>query len=354
MEELAGQVKRNCDIADAKGWGFYSICGLLLRYRELYHSEKGLRPWQKAESSEILQWIAVKESRWEGLAGEPFHEIRIDGHPYNAFDTDSINRVLSGKGLVYGAGYGAHLNPTFFLAELARTEEIHGLVVYTSGRELARDLSGAVAMLKEDTVFARTEPSEFLIWHKFEEYMAKQGAKRGALEIAFSSYGIGPDEPNFDRLSDVAKMELSTYVMHEVGEWDEGHRLGPRWKAMSSGAMSKGAGGRKAALFLRALKDVLADTSENGMVRHIVQNRLSGSLAFYMVFMSGYRKLLSHHMEKAFGKFSGSGDWPAVEEAREDTYREARGTAGALLYAFSSGKDIEPLIEESIKSLNRQ
>ena len=46
-EELIIQVKANCDIADAQSWGYYSICGLLMRLRELYRAEHCLMPWEE-------------------------------------------------------------------------------------------------------------------------------------------------------------------------------------------------------------------------------------------------------------------------------------------------------------------
>jgi hypothetical protein len=43
IETLASQVKFNCNISDAKYWGYYSPCGLLLRLRDLYTTEKEIK-----------------------------------------------------------------------------------------------------------------------------------------------------------------------------------------------------------------------------------------------------------------------------------------------------------------------
>jgi hypothetical protein len=53
LHALITSIKRNCNISDAKYWGFYSLCGLLLRLRELYRSEKGMRPWERVNQGDF-------------------------------------------------------------------------------------------------------------------------------------------------------------------------------------------------------------------------------------------------------------------------------------------------------------
>lgn len=48
---FAAQVARNCLVADAHRWGYFSLCGLLLRLRDLYKREAGLEPWARVESA---------------------------------------------------------------------------------------------------------------------------------------------------------------------------------------------------------------------------------------------------------------------------------------------------------------
>jgi len=43
IETLIYTIKRNCNISDARYRGFYSPCGFLLRLRELYRIEKGIK-----------------------------------------------------------------------------------------------------------------------------------------------------------------------------------------------------------------------------------------------------------------------------------------------------------------------
>jgi len=356
---IARQVKRNCDISDAKSWGFYSICGLLLRLRELYLSEHGLRPWHNVEQSLIGSWIGEKEALWKALAGEDYSEIEIQGSRFEPFDSAGMNRILVPRGLLYGAGYGPHMKATFFLADLMREETIDGLDIYIAGREHARDLSNAVAMLKEDVIVARLEAARHLIWQKYEEYRTKHmksreapplpaGTKGGeALALAFESYGIGPDEAGPEKvLNAVALPELEVYIRHELGEAAEGRKLGPRWAELLMGTSDP-----KAGPFLRAVKDVLADASENGMLRYIIDRRKTGSLAFYILFLSGYRKLLSRPLEDAFKEFLIKNDWGPIEEAARRAYENAKRISSTLLELHRAGKDVFPFIEESIGKL---
>ncbi|MDH4161628.1 MAG: hypothetical protein OEW15_02915 [Nitrospirota bacterium] len=69
-------VKNNCDISDAHFWGYFSICGLLMRYRDLYRAEQGLDPWSPVRRGDISLWISAKEARWPELKTQTLrHEL---------------------------------------------------------------------------------------------------------------------------------------------------------------------------------------------------------------------------------------------------------------------------------------
>jgi len=67
-----------------------------------------------------------KESRWPDLEEQGFRDLTIRGKQYNPFDVVAINRALNDQHLIYGAGYGMYLKPTFFLAELRTLQEVAG------------------------------------------------------------------------------------------------------------------------------------------------------------------------------------------------------------------------------------
>jgi hypothetical protein len=49
LDRLIRQVRRNCDISDARHAGMFFICGLTLRLRDLFKWEKGLSPWEEGD-----------------------------------------------------------------------------------------------------------------------------------------------------------------------------------------------------------------------------------------------------------------------------------------------------------------
>ncbi len=115
VEEIIKQIKCNCDISDSRYWGYYSICGMLLRMRELYKQEKEIKPWQSIDRDDVSDWISSRETYWETLEGKNIKDIKIDGKEYNPFDVENINSVIKNTNLIYGGGYGLFRKPTFFL-----------------------------------------------------------------------------------------------------------------------------------------------------------------------------------------------------------------------------------------------
>ena len=218
-DTLRNDIKFNCDVSDAKFWGFYSVCGLLMRYRDLFRSEKDLKPWSDIRREDIAAWIDQKETRWPELEQKDLRPLVIDGHSFHPLDVGGVNRAIDGRGLVYGAGYGMYMKPSFFLAERRAVRLISGLTVYTSGKELVRDLFTAPAMLQEKTVFLRLEPLVLLLLYKHSELNTRQVS---ALEDAFSHYGI-PRRQIIDatfelRIAEMAERFAEILLSHELAE----------------------------------------------------------------------------------------------------------------------------------------
>jgi hypothetical protein len=311
---LKEDIKFNCDVSDAKYWGFFSICGLLLRYRDLYRSEKNLKSWTNISREDIAQWIDQKESRWPELEQQEFRELTIGGKAYRPFDVSKINRALEPQGLVYGAGYGMYMKPTFFLAELKSTKKIEGLTVHSSGIEYVRDLFTASAMLQGKTVFLRHEPLSVLLHYKFSELNAKRSA---ALEDAFAHYGF-PHRQLMDslfekRLDDLADRYAEIILRHEIAEFKENV---PEWKDVLSAA-----GDRMNEHYLRAVKDLIADTSDQGPLRRTVETKDRGALGLSIALMEGFQRTLFPELRDTYAAFLRDRDWDAIEKARKDGYK---------------------------------
>ncbi|MEJ2313826.1 MAG: hypothetical protein P8Y85_03415 [Nitrospirota bacterium] len=347
LDELIPQVKKNCDISDSRHWGYHSICGLLLRLRELYRFEKGVKPWEKVPEGEITKWIGEREALWESLSEEELRPLEIGGEEFAPFEVGRINARLAREGLLYGAGYGIYCKPVFFLAELLSKETEEGYEIFVAGTEFVRDLSIHPAMLQGRDIFARKDVLVLLLWEKFEEMGAKKTP--GALAEAFGAYGIsaGSEGPEIEGLiEDAAGSELRTYIHHELGEALESEK-NPVWDEMLSCVVRS-----RASIFARAVKDTLADASERGMLRHVIEERKAGSLAFYAASLSGYRKLLAPEMAEACRGFFETGDWSLVESARGELYERASRIADFLTNVYMENKDPEALAEGIQRQIN--
>jgi hypothetical protein len=345
IQSLASKIKQNCNISDAKYWGYYSLCGLLFRLRELYRLEHGIRPWEKIPQKDIGEWIAERESTWKEFEEKDYEDIAVDGNIYRPFEVGKINYELGSKGLVYGAGFGLHMKPSFFLADLVSKEESGGIDIYVAGNEYARDLSDYPAMLQDGVIFVRTDPIRHLLWQRFEEMRCK--STKSALSFAFSKYGISseeePSEEVDGKISHIARSEAETFIHHELGEAFEGEKIGDEWKTLLTCLQHS-----KAELFARAVKDVLSDTSEKGMLKYIIQRRKEGSLGFYIVFLGGARKVIFPEILDAFRTFVESGEWEPIDDARKKGYRKAGEYAERLLSLYRKrGDDVS--LSESIE-----
>ncbi len=344
---LVNDIKFNCDVSDAQYWGYFSVCGLLMQYRDLFRSEKGLKPWAEINRGEILSWIASKEARWPDLEEKGFRDLTIGGKKYNPFDVIEINHELKDRQLIYGAGYGMYMKPTFFVAELRTLHEVSGLTVYTSGTEFARDLFTAAGMLQGKSIFLRLEPLMMLLLYKFSELNARHIS---ALEDAFKQYGFQHrqiiDKTFEKRIEEMAERYAGVLLCHEIAESREDI---PEWKDLLSEA-----GDRKTEHYLRAMKDLIADTSDHGPYKRIIDTRDRGALSLTIALMEGYRRVLYPEIQRAYNEFSRQGDWSAIERSRRAGYERFRAHRDAIvdLYLGSRGKDdFDRKIRERLKTV---
>jgi hypothetical protein len=328
---LAKDIKFNCDVSDAQYWGYYSVCGLLMRYRDLFRSEKGLKPWAEIRREEIGAWIEKKETQWPELEKLEFRDLTVGGRVRQPFSVAEINAELNKEGLVYGAGYGMYLKPTFFVAELRSVRELSGLTVYTSGAELVRDLFTSPAMLQEKTVFLRIEPLVMLLLYKHSELNSRRVS---ALEDAFAAYGLSQrqliDVTFAQRIEEMALKYAEVLLAHELAEAAEEV---PEWKEL----LSLAAGDRQMEHYLRAVKDLLADTSPHGPYRKIIDTRDFGALGLSLALPEGYRKVLYPEMRAAYVELSRHGDWTTMEQARQTGYQRFRAERDAIVGTFRNG-----------------
>ena len=345
LKSFSRQILRNCDISDAYHSGLYSICGLALRLRDLYKWEKRLPPWEERDSSEILDWIEAKETRWEAFAENEYTKLRLFGQSYDPFDSDGINAVLEPHNFYYGAGYAHSLKPTFFLAEIDNITRSNGFNIYTLGRDLARDLLTIPAMSQNDSVILRQQSANLFLWDKLF-YIKKSG--RPALNFALENLGITDRDPTLLRqhLPDIFETVKDTYIYHELGEIQDTTFDRQSWQEMVAAFPFS-----PVEFIARALKDLLADTNKYGTLHYVIARRQTAGLAFYVAFIDGLVREFFPEIRLAFEDFSESEDWGVIEQAVAQGHQNAQKHTRLILDIYRQGvkKDNPEWAEKEIQ-----
>ncbi len=333
IDAIADQVLKNCNISDSRHAGLYSICGLALRLRDLYKWENRLEPWIENDPSEVLKWIGDKEEAWESLAEKKFEDILLFGRRFDPFDVKGINSILEPYGFIYGGGYARSLKPSFFLAALETKKEINHIAVFILDREFARDLLTIPAMSQDNCIYVRKESARLFLWDQIF-YVKKSG--RSALRFGLENYGLKDETPEdlHRNLYRIAADETDTYIYHELGEMQDTGFERKTWQEIIAAFPHT-----PIELLTRTVKDLLADTGEYGTLQHIIRERKTASLAFYVAFLESFTKVLFPQIIEAFQKFTQTRDWKLIEKAVTEGYRSAKSRAEAIVGIYRTGKE---------------
>ncbi|MFA7316803.1 MAG: Sfum_1244 family protein [Sulfuricella sp.] len=289
---LRTTVQLNCHISDAQHARNYTLCTYLLKMREFYRWEQGYPVKASLPRDELGDWITNREMLWEQLEETGFEPLNLGQEEIDPFETTAINRELTPQGLVYSGGYGGHAAAHFFLAELLREEERHGLHVLIAGREHARDMTAPPAMLLDGTLFIRRESMRRMLWEKIEEWQWKQ--KPGAMARAMACYDFGADfDLALERMTD---NEVEAALLHEVGEWRAEQHLGEEW-----GSLLLSVSGTCGELVARAVRDHLADSIST--LPALLEQNHEASLHFYFANLGGMRRALFPELGAAYQRW---------------------------------------------------
>jgi len=337
LGDVTEQILRNCHISDARHAGLYSICGLALRLRDLYKWEMGLPPWQEGESSQLLEWIGKKEEVWDHQAEEDFTDIVMCGQAYDLFDSAAINAVLEPHRLFYGAGYVHGMKPTFFLASIEKVDLVAGHRVYILGKELARDLLTVPALSQNGFVVIRKESAKLFLWNQI---MFPKESARQALQFSFHRLGLKDQSPDTIRkhLDTLTNADMPRYIYHELGEMADRDFAPDIWREIVC-AFSH----TPIEILARAVKDLLADTHQQGPLMYLIRERNEPSLGLYVAFLDGMIKTLFPEMRQAFLRFTEEGDWDVIEDAVSKAYGRAKAHAADLCHIYGAGKQSNDL-----------
>ncbi len=334
VESLVARVKHNCNVSDARFWGYYSLCGMLIRMRSLYRAEQGMMPWEPINGDEIGKWIAERERLWESLENDDYINLEFDEEECDPFDPARINDRISGDGLVYGAGYGIFAKPTFFLARTASVESRDNYRVIITGDELCRDLSASPAMQQGGVIVIRRFPLLSFIWERLTELRGRRFP--GLLQEVFSLYSIDPEDKNDGRLKEsVEKLAddiTGLLIHHELGEaeWADDD-----WLELLGSVRE-----RELEFELRAIKDMLADAAITGPLRRIINARDHKGLYLYMFILDPYRRKLFPELLQAFQTLVGSGSWGPFDDIFEDLFGKVRFLYDEILNGWRESGDL--------------
>jgi hypothetical protein len=84
------------------------------------------------------------------------------------------------------------------------------------------------------------------------------------------------------------------------------------------------------------------------MLSHIIENRKSGSLHFYIALLKGYRKNILPDIIPAYDEFIRSGNWDTIEQARKNGYKNAKQIALRLKDMHDNGRATPENIEKQL------
>ncbi|MEJ5347573.1 MAG: Sfum_1244 family protein [Desulfosoma sp.] len=327
--KLQEQVLANCLIAEANYAGTFSLCGLVLRLRDLFKWEKGLLPWAEPEPSVLLEWIEHRESSWDPWMEKNFQPLVVNGMTVDPFDVEAVNDLLAGTGMVYGAGFVEGLRPSFFLGTIEETWEIDGAVVFVVAEELVRDVFAAPAMRQGPRIYIRRQPMLAFLWDQIFEM---RPSARSALAFAFAVYDLNVADVArnparyADQLKTIARNQLHTWIYHELGEFHEEAFRGHMWHDIVASYSNT-----PIEIYARVLKDLCADTDDKGLLTHIIEDKNRAALAFYVAFLRPFTRLMFPEILKAFQKFKKFQNWELIEAARQQGKQKFHEMAAMLV-----------------------
>jgi hypothetical protein len=327
MNGFVQQVQANCRIAAAGQVGFYSLCGMLLRLRQLYKWEQGFLPWQEGDPKAVLDWIEAQEGVWTDLEQMGLQELSWKGKPVDPFAVAELNDLLEGEGLAYGAGFTHGMAPMCFLGELWERQKRRELTVLILGPELARDLEAAPALRQGSVIYLRTQPLAFYLWDNLSD-PAKQNNLFLKIALAARDLDLSgllrQPEKYRDHFESLLRSQGEAMIHHEIGE-----ALEPALQQTLPIIIERFPHSR-IERWGRSVKDALADLNDWGRVAHFLERRDLPELALLLAWRPGFYPYLVPELEPAFWELQRSRDWGGIEQARQMALHRLRQTAAEL------------------------
>lgn len=327
-DTLATAVQYNCDLADALHAREKSLCTYLLGMREYFRWSAGLPLGAAPDRGRLSEWISQREQQWDMLRDQvaaPYAALPLGGG-IDPFDEAGANRELQKTGLVYGAGMGLFGAPMFFLAQCVSDQLRDGVRVIVAGAELARGITAAPAVSRDNTILIRSDALRRWLWTRTET--ALRGPRDNVFALVLRAYGADADVEA--AVLAMAAGEAETLVLHEMGELHAGHLLGAEWEEMLLGVDD-----RRTEVVIRAVRDLLADCLVT--LPHLTARTATRSLLFWQANFDGLRRALAPELAEPFRTESGGLDFDRLERAADSSRRVWEQHAFELLAGWRTG-----------------
>jgi len=303
IARLIETVQRNCDLADAHHAREKSLCTYLLGMREYFRWSEQLPLGATLDKVNLGRWIAGREQAWDEMRvrdNAEFEHLPLDG-AVDPFDEAGANQRLAAHGLVYGAGIGLFGAPMFFLGTRQSEERRGGANLIVADCELARGITAAPATSRSGTIIVRVDALRRWLWTRAEA--AQRNERERTFAAALDAYDAG--HGTTAALDRMARGEIETLALHELGELRAGDLLGSQWEDML-GTVND----RRAELTLRAVRDLLADCLVT--LPDLIAREATASLLFWFATFDGLRRTLAPDLAGAYCTESNRVDVPAL------------------------------------------
>ncbi|MFV1984718.1 MAG: Sfum_1244 family protein [Thiohalomonadales bacterium] len=340
IKSILSNIQHNCNIADAKYAGNFTLCIYLLKMREYFRWEKGFTYSSSLPQSEVGQWLIKREELWSNLEDKEFNLLEINNDEIDPFDTKKVNQHLVPNGYIYSAGLGQQARPHFFLGELEQHKTFNGYNIYISNKEFARELSAYPAMSIGTDIFIRRESLRRMLWEKLETW--RWNKPKNAMERALNFYDFNNNLET--ALDEMTTVEIESTILHEIGEIKAGEMLDSRWHELLLSLPRC-----KAEIMLRAVRDHLADSLST--IPSLIKNNQTASLHFYFANFTLMRKELFPSLLNAYQYWLDTKDNTKILELSLKSTKHWLNIAGLAIELYDlHGKDARTAIEEMIEN----
>lgn len=322
--EFFETVSYNCDVSDANFWGYFSICSLLLRLRELFKIERNLAPWDSIKNDEILKWIEKKEERWRQLDNAQLVPVNVNYELYSPFDIAEINRFTEKYNLVYGAGYALFMKPSFFIGSIDRFEKIDGYNIYFIGREIVRDIFSSSGMSIEKNIYVRLTNIKYRLWENLQNWSRK---KESIYKFVISDLGnIDNRQYPFNEFKKLVEKYSTIVIYHEIAEQEE--------KFIYWSEILKNCDSIKTEQIIRGIMDLIADFSQSGPLQKSIIEKDRILLGLYLLSVDVYKKKLLKFSIPQIQEALISIDWETLEKIRKTEFLKWKNKLEQLLETY--------------------